>query len=83
VFDAAGLRQFWFPASRMPKDGGDWPTFDDMLQNNQRLVVFTSDQSKEALEGIAYQWSYMVENQCKTSYIFSSYHEMLNSKRLE
>ncbi|XP_059447514.1 PI-PLC X domain-containing protein At5g67130-like isoform X2 [Corylus avellana] len=63
VFDAAGLRQFWFPASRMPKDGGDWPTFDDMLQNNQRLVVFTSDPSKEALEGIAYQWSYMVENQ--------------------
>ncbi|XP_062176550.1 PI-PLC X domain-containing protein At5g67130-like isoform X2 [Alnus glutinosa] len=63
VFDAAGLRKFWFPVSRMPKDGGDWPTVDDMLRSNQRLVVFTSNPSKEALEGIAYEWSYVVENQ--------------------
>ncbi|KAF8013714.1 hypothetical protein BT93_I1547 [Corymbia citriodora subsp. variegata] len=63
VFDAAGLRKYWFPVSRMPKNGGDWPTVDDMIQKNQRLLVFTSKSSKEASEGIAYQWRYMVENQ--------------------
>ncbi|PPS01005.1 hypothetical protein GOBAR_AA19651 [Gossypium barbadense] len=63
VFDAAGLRKFWFPVSRMPKNGGSWPTVDDMVQKNQRMVVFTSKSAKEASEGIAYQWRYMVENQ--------------------
>ncbi|MBA0619804.1 hypothetical protein Godav_005606 [Gossypium davidsonii] len=63
VFDAAGLRKFWFPVSRMPKNGGSWPTLDDMVQKNQRMVVFTSKSAKEASEGIAYQWRYMVENQ--------------------
>ncbi|KAB1208522.1 hypothetical protein CJ030_MR7G028543 [Morella rubra] len=63
VFDAAGLRKFWFPTSGMPKTGGDWPTVDTMVQKNQRLVVFTSNASKEVSEGIAYQWNYMVENQ--------------------
>ncbi|CAN0846434.1 PI-PLC X domain-containing protein At5g67130 [Linum grandiflorum] len=63
VFDAAGLRKYWFPASRMPKNGGDWPTVDDMAKNNQRLVVFTSKSGKEASEGIAHEWTYVVENQ--------------------
>ncbi|XP_028767651.1 PI-PLC X domain-containing protein At5g67130 [Neltuma alba] len=63
VFDAAGLRKYWFPVSRMPKNGEDWPTVDDMIQKNQRLVVFTSKASKEASEGIAYEWRYLVENQ--------------------
>ncbi|XVE66818.1 hypothetical protein DITRI_Ditri08aG0110100 [Diplodiscus trichospermus] len=63
AFDAAGLRKFWFPVSRMPKNGGNWPLVDDMVQKNQRLVVFTSKSAKEASEGIAYQWRYMVENQ--------------------
>uniref|UniRef100_A0A2C9V471 Phosphatidylinositol-specific phospholipase C X domain-containing protein n=1 Tax=Manihot esculenta TaxID=3983 RepID=A0A2C9V471_MANES len=63
VFNAAGLRKYWFPVSRMPKNGGDWPTVDDMIQKNQRLVVFTSKSSKEASEGIAYEWRYVVENQ--------------------
>ncbi|CAK8577481.1 unnamed protein product [Lathyrus sativus] len=63
VFDAAGLRKYWFPVSRMPKNGGDWPTVDDMVQKNQRLVVFTSKSAKEASEGIAYEWRYLVENQ--------------------
>ncbi|KAL5714136.1 hypothetical protein ACHQM5_016138 [Ranunculus cassubicifolius] len=63
VFNAAGLRKFWFPVSRMPKNGEDWPTVNDMVQKNQRLVVFTSKRRKEASEGIAYQWRYMVENQ--------------------
>lgn len=65
VFDAAGLHKFWFPVSRMPKNGGNWPTVDDMIQKNQRLLVFTSKLAKEATEGIAYQWRYMVENQCQ------------------
>ncbi|XP_052179390.1 PI-PLC X domain-containing protein At5g67130-like [Diospyros lotus] len=63
VFDAAGLRKFWFPVSRMPKNGEDWPTIDDMVKQNQRLVVFTSKSYKEASEGIAYEWRYLVENQ--------------------
>ncbi|VVB00724.1 unnamed protein product [Arabis nemorensis] len=63
VFDAAGLRKFMFPVTRMPKNGGDWPTLDDMVRQNQRLLVFTSDRSKEATEEIAYQFKYTVENQ--------------------
>ncbi|KAK7309208.1 hypothetical protein RJT34_05748 [Clitoria ternatea] len=63
VFKASGLDKYMFPVSSMPKNGEDWPTVDDMVQKNQRLLVFTSKQSKEASEGIAYQWTYMVENQ--------------------
>lgn len=63
VFNASGLSKYWFPVSRMPKNGGDWPTVDDMVQKNQRLVVFTSIASKEASEGIAYNWKYVIENQ--------------------
>lgn len=66
VFNAAGLKKYWFPVSRMPKNGENWPTIDDMIQKNQRLVVFTSKSAKEASEGIAYQWRYMVENQCES-----------------
>ncbi|KAG6396149.1 hypothetical protein SASPL_142291 [Salvia splendens] len=49
--------------SKMPKNGGDWPRDADMVAGNQRLLVFTSSKSKEATEGIAYQWNYMVKNQ--------------------
>lgn len=63
VFNASGLRQYWFPVSKMPKNGEDWPTVDDMVKQNQRLVVFTSKSAKEASEGIAYEWRYVVENQ--------------------
>ena len=66
VFNAAGLGKYMFPLFRMPKNGGDWPSVDDMVQKNQRLVVFTSEKSKEASEGIAYQWNYVVENQCES-----------------
>ncbi|GAA0141823.1 hypothetical protein LIER_02876 [Lithospermum erythrorhizon] len=62
VFDAAGIKRLWFPVSRMPPDGGEWPTVDDMVRQNQRLVVFTSKQAKESSEGIAYMWNYLVEN---------------------
>ncbi|KAJ6681982.1 hypothetical protein OIU74_020272 [Salix koriyanagi] len=63
VFNASGLREYWFPVSKMPKNGEDWPTVDEMVQQNQRLVVFTSKSSKEATEEIAYNWKYVVENQ--------------------
>ena len=57
--------KFWFPVQNMPKNGGDWPVVSDMVAKNHRLLVFTSVRSKEKNEGIAYQWNYMVENQCK------------------
>ncbi|XP_047310664.1 PI-PLC X domain-containing protein At5g67130-like [Impatiens glandulifera] len=63
VFTDAGLMKYWFPLSRMPKNGKDWPLVSDMVAKNQRLIVFTSQRSKEASEQIAYQWNYMVENQ--------------------
>ncbi|KHN05834.1 PI-PLC X domain-containing protein, partial [Glycine soja] len=63
VFNGAGLRRFWFPASKMPKYGGDWPTVKEMIRRNHRLIVFTSNATKEAREGIAYVWNYVVENQ--------------------
>ncbi|XP_052195903.1 PI-PLC X domain-containing protein At5g67130 [Diospyros lotus] len=63
LFAAAGLDKYWFPVLKMPKKGQDWPTVADMVQQNHRLLVFTSDSSKEADEGIAYQWRYMVENE--------------------
>ncbi|KAJ0041252.1 hypothetical protein Pint_28025 [Pistacia integerrima] len=62
VFNAAGLSKYLFPLSAMPKSGEDWPTVDDMVKQNQRLVVFSSKSTKES-EGIAYQWKYVVENQ--------------------
>lgn len=65
VFKASGLMKYWFPVSKMPKKGEDWPLVRDMVAKNQRLLVFTSDKSKEQSEGIAYQWNYMVENHCK------------------
>lgn len=68
VFNASGVSQYLFPLSRMPKNGEDWPTVDDMVQKNQRLIVFTSKSSKEASEGLAYEWNYVVENQCESFY---------------
>ncbi|CAL9121896.1 unnamed protein product [Musa textilis] len=63
VFNASGLLKYWFPVSRMPKNGEDWPLLSDMISRNQRLLVFTSESAKEASEGIAYEWTYIVENQ--------------------
>ncbi|XP_022132902.1 PI-PLC X domain-containing protein At5g67130 [Momordica charantia] len=63
VFDASGLKKYWFPVSRMPQKGEDWPTVDDMVKQNQRLLVFTSKESKETSEGIAYAWRYVIESQ--------------------
>lgn len=64
LFTSAGLDKYWFPVSKMPKKGDDWPTVAEMVQANHRLLVFTSDASKESEEGIAYQWWHMVENEC-------------------
>ncbi|KAI0526751.1 hypothetical protein KFK09_002342 [Dendrobium nobile] len=63
VFNASGLSKYWFPVSEMPKNGGDWPLLSDIISKNQRLLVFTSKKKKEASEGIAYEWNYVVENQ--------------------
>lgn len=62
VFNQSGLLKFWFPLSRMPQNGQDWPLVRDMVAKNQRLLVFTSMRSKQNTEGIAYQWNFMVEN---------------------
>lgn len=66
VFDASGLRNFMFPVTSMPKNGEDWPTIDEMITKNQRMLVFTSNPQKEATEGFAFLWKYMVENQCES-----------------
>lgn len=63
VFTDAGLMKYWFPLANMPKNGEDWPLVGDMVANNWRLIVFTSVESKQEAEGVAYQWNYMVENQ--------------------
>ncbi|GFY88752.1 PLC-like phosphodiesterases superfamily protein [Actinidia rufa] len=63
AFDASGLRKYWFPMSQMPQNGRDWPLVRDMVAKNQRLIVFTSDESKQKSERIAYQWNYIVESQ--------------------
>jgi hypothetical protein len=65
VFNAAGLTKYWFPVDKMPsKPGAEWPLLKDMIAENHRLVVFTSRQGKQGTEGLAYQWDYVVENQC-------------------
>ncbi|KAE8707051.1 PI-PLC X domain-containing protein [Hibiscus syriacus] len=63
LFTSAGLDKYWFPVSKIPKKGEDWPTVNEMVQVNHRLLVFTSVASKEAEEGIAYQWKYILENE--------------------
>ncbi|XP_076889068.1 PI-PLC X domain-containing protein At5g67130-like [Bidens hawaiensis] len=63
VFNASGLTKYMFPVNRMPRDGGEWPLITDMVTKNQRLVVFNSKLAKEASEGIAYEWSFVVETQ--------------------
>lgn len=65
LFNKTGLGKYWFPVANMPQKGEDWPIVSDMIKHNHRLLVFTSNRSKELTEGIAYQWNYMVENQCK------------------
>ncbi|KAL6596898.1 hypothetical protein ACP70R_047032 [Stipagrostis hirtigluma subsp. patula] len=63
VFTAADLMKYWYPISEMPTNGKEWPSVTDMVAKNRRLLVFTSDPSKQASEGIAYQWSYLLENE--------------------
>ncbi|GJN09935.1 hypothetical protein PR202_ga27990 [Eleusine coracana subsp. coracana] len=63
LVNRTGLGKYWFPVKKMPRDGNNWPLVSDMIKNNHRLLVFTSNRTKELTEGIAYQWNYMVENQ--------------------
>ncbi|KAG0591483.1 hypothetical protein M758_1G175400 [Ceratodon purpureus] len=63
---ATGLSKYMFPLAKMPTDGSDWPTVSSMITSNERLLVFTSNRNKQAGEGIAYQWNYVLENQYGT-----------------
>ncbi|GJN25944.1 hypothetical protein PR202_gb13833 [Eleusine coracana subsp. coracana] len=64
VMAAAGLTKFLFPVEKMPKKKEDkWPLLRDMIAQNHRLLVFTSKQGKEATDGLAFQWTYVVETQ--------------------
>lgn len=65
LFNASGLMKYWFPLASMPQDGQDWPLVKDMIAKNHRLIVFTSQRQKQQSEAIAYQWNFMVENQCE------------------
>lgn len=67
LFTSAGLTKYWMPVAVMPSNGSLWPTLEEMIQRNHRLVVFTQNETKEATEGVAYQWRYTTENQCKFS----------------
>lgn len=35
LFNSSGLKEFWFPVTQMPKNGGDWPILQDMAEANQ------------------------------------------------
>jgi hypothetical protein len=70
LFANAGLMKYWYPVSSMPQNGADWPTLAQILQRNQRLIVFTDVSSKEATEGVAYQWRYTTENQCTQIFLY-------------
>jgi hypothetical protein len=61
LFNSTGLTKYLFPVLSMPRHGEDWPRVRDMIERGHRLLVFTSDDSKESSEGIAYQWNFMVE----------------------
>lgn len=65
LFTKAGLMKYWMPPAMMASNGTPWPTLEEMIQRNHRLLVFTQDPTKEATEGVAYQWRYTTENQCK------------------
>ena len=56
----------------MPQNGSNWPLLSDMIKNNYRLLVFTSKSAKQAAEGVAYEWNFVVENQCKYLEIYIS-----------
>jgi hypothetical protein len=72
AFTKAGLMKYMFPLAKMPPDGGNWPTLDSMIASNERLLVFSSIESKQATEGIAYQWNFVVENQCEYTHTLAS-----------
>ncbi|KAH0453554.1 hypothetical protein IEQ34_017878 [Dendrobium chrysotoxum] len=63
LFTNADLMKYLYPLAEMPTNGKDWPTITEMAEKNYRLLVFTSVASKEADEGIAYQWRYVLENE--------------------
>jgi hypothetical protein len=78
AFKAANLTQYMFPLASMPTDGSDWPTLSAMIAKNERFLVFTSDKTKQAGEGIAYEWNFFVENQCKFTIPYLEIHIWLS-----
>ncbi|KAF4164130.1 hypothetical protein CNMCM6936_009566 [Aspergillus lentulus] len=60
IFQEAGVanKVFW-PSPDMQKDN-DWPTLWEMLQENQRLVVFSDYNGADKV--FPYQWDFMSEN---------------------
>ena len=85
AFDASGLTKYILPLKKMPRAGGDWPSVKDMVADNHRLVVFTSNKSKEESEGIAYKWNFMVEYKCKEKYspfFPSDYHRLVRRRTI-
>lgn len=67
IFNSSGLMKYWFPVTQMPQNGSNWPLLSDMIKNNYRLLVFTSKSAKQNAEGVAYEWNFVVENECKYS----------------
>ncbi|KAH7856839.1 hypothetical protein Vadar_006071 [Vaccinium darrowii] len=63
----------------MPRRGGDWPPVEDMVAADQRLVVFSSDKTKEESEGIAYQGNFVVEYKCFTRYSKKNSKDLMNA----
>ncbi|KAJ8437027.1 hypothetical protein Cgig2_010372 [Carnegiea gigantea] len=61
LFANAGLDKYWYPVSKMPKKGEDWPTVNDMVQQITGLV-FTSVASRRNPKELLIM-RYMVENE--------------------
>ncbi|MBD2527664.1 glycosyl hydrolase family 18 protein [Nostoc sp. FACHB-133] len=54
AFDESGVFNYIF----FEKPGDQWPTLNWMIQNNKRLVVFSSKRN----DGVFHVWDHMVEN---------------------
>lgn len=65
VFTSADLMKYLFPVALMPNNSDNWPLLSDMIDKNQRLIVFTT---KEALEGFAYVGRYVAPSQCMMNF---------------
>ncbi|CAH9102119.1 unnamed protein product [Cuscuta epithymum] len=83
ILTKSGLMKYMLPLSNMPKKGQNWPLVSKMVAYNHRLLVFTSDKSKEETEMIAYQWNYMVENKYGDEGLKGECRNRVNSSALD